>query len=168
MRTKIMLVLAVAVFVALNYGIYAKQRIVKQGETVLLELAPVDPRSLMQGDYMRLRYAIENQISQELREVQAKRGHLVVQTDSDNVAHFVRFHAGESLGENEKLLNYVQDYALYIRPDSFLFQEGHAHYYEDAKYGVFRFNGNEKVLVGLAGENREMIRVPTNGYSALP
>ncbi|XOT97907.1 GDYXXLXY domain-containing protein, partial [Alcaligenes pakistanensis] len=28
------------------------------GQTVLLELAPVDPRSLMQGDYMSLNFAL--------------------------------------------------------------------------------------------------------------
>ncbi|MFX7329222.1 GDYXXLXY domain-containing protein, partial [Acinetobacter baumannii] len=33
-----------------------KEMLLKEGQLVLLPLAPVDPRSLMQGDYMALRY----------------------------------------------------------------------------------------------------------------
>ncbi|MFT6791681.1 MAG: hypothetical protein ACJA04_000891 [Cellvibrionaceae bacterium] len=47
-------ILSILVLGVLNYGIYQKQKIKDHGEIVLLELAPVDPRSLMQGDYMRL------------------------------------------------------------------------------------------------------------------
>ena len=36
------------------------ERIIAQGRVVLVELAPVDPRSLMQGDYMMLRFAIDD------------------------------------------------------------------------------------------------------------
>lgn len=32
------------------------------GDTVLLELAPVDPRGFMQGDYMTLSYALEGEV----------------------------------------------------------------------------------------------------------
>ena len=35
-----------------------KERVVRSGNLVLLPLAPVDPRSLMQGDYMILDYAV--------------------------------------------------------------------------------------------------------------
>ena len=42
-----------------NVAIYRNERLLASGETLYLELAPVDPRSLMQGDYMRLRYAVE-------------------------------------------------------------------------------------------------------------
>jgi len=48
----LILVLGVA-----NYDIWQKQQIVENGQQVLLKLRPVDPRSLMQGDFMRLRYA---------------------------------------------------------------------------------------------------------------
>ncbi len=48
----LVLVLGVA-----NYNIGQKQQVVENGQQVLLKLRPVDPRSLMQGDYMRLRYA---------------------------------------------------------------------------------------------------------------
>ena len=41
----------------LNWSIYQKEQTLRDGQLVLFELAPVDPRSLMQGDYMSLRYS---------------------------------------------------------------------------------------------------------------
>ena len=56
---RIGIVAAVAlVLIAVNLSIVAKERIKTGGEPIFLELAPVDPRSLMQGDYMALRFAI--------------------------------------------------------------------------------------------------------------
>ena len=40
-----------------NYDIWQKQQVVNNGQQILLRLRPVDPRSLMQGDFMQLRYA---------------------------------------------------------------------------------------------------------------
>ncbi len=39
-------------------GIFGKERLLARGDTIYLRLAPVDPRSLMQGDYMALNFAI--------------------------------------------------------------------------------------------------------------
>ena len=71
MKKTIFIASTLLVFAAFNYGIFQKEEIKANGETVLLELAPVDPRSLMQGDYMRLRYAIERSQSYQAKE---KRG----------------------------------------------------------------------------------------------
>lgn len=144
------------VFAALNYGIFQKEEIKANGETVLLELAPADPRSLMQGDYMRLDYAIERNSSQPAKE---KRGYLVVALDQNKVGTFNRFYENEKLAANEKLLHYHNQYGqLRIVPDSFMFQEGHAKFYEQAKYGVFKFDekGNH-LLVGLANTDLHLI-----------
>ena len=51
------LILLLAYF---NYSVFQKERILKDGKLILLELAPVDPRSLMQGDYMELWYKISD------------------------------------------------------------------------------------------------------------
>ncbi len=160
MRSHIMIILSVFVLSALNYGVYEKQKIKDHGEAVLLELAPVDPRSLMQGDYMRLRYAIER--ASPVAELQShqERGYMVIQPDENNVAQFVRFHGDVQLKGGEKLLHFNRKRGLQIIPDSFMFQEGHAKYYEDAKYGVFKFDGKgNHLLVGLANEDRKTIEV---------
>jgi len=48
------------VLAAANAGIYEREQILARGQRVVLELAPVDPRSLMQGDYMRLNFDVAN------------------------------------------------------------------------------------------------------------
>ena len=41
-----------------NVGIWQKEQLIAHGQPVFVELAPVDPRSLMQGDYMRLEFRV--------------------------------------------------------------------------------------------------------------
>ena len=53
---------ALLVLGALNFAIVGKERIRRDGEVVYLPLAPVDPRSLIQGDYMALRFALARDI----------------------------------------------------------------------------------------------------------
>lgn len=160
MRLKIMIASSLLVIAALNYGIYEKEQIKEHGETLLLELAPVDPRSLIQGDYMRLRYAIERNAPALRLASHEKRGSMVIRPDENNVAQFVRLYQDEELAPGEKLLHFHnQDSSVRIVPDSFFFQEGHAKYYENAKYGVFKFgNSGTHLLVGLADEHGQDIK----------
>ena len=153
------------VLAVLNYGIYAKEQIKARGETLLLELAPVDPRSLMQGDYMRLAYRIARDAPVERLAAGQQRGYMVLRADTDKVARFLRFHSGEDLAPGEKLLRFhvlradnLERRSLRIVPDSFLFQEGHAGHYQNARYGVFKFAGaKEYLLTGLAAADRQPI-----------
>ena len=52
------LVLAVA-----NGSIWQREQLLGSGRVVILELAPVDPRSLMQGDYMALTFAAGREVT---------------------------------------------------------------------------------------------------------
>lgn len=149
---------SIIVLAILNYAIWQKEQIIQSGEIVLLQLAPVDPRSLMQGDYMALRYAIEDEIPTS---TQTKKGYVVVSIDNNRVAHFVRFHQTEPLTKQEKLLRYAKlGDSIQISPNAFFFQEGHAELYSQAKYGEFKFDqqGNH-LLVGLADEQFKHIGV---------
>jgi uncharacterized membrane-anchored protein len=161
MKKTIFIVLTLGLFAVLNYAIHQKERLRANGETVFLELAPVDPRSLMQGDYMQLRYAVESGITREVAAQQKKRGDLVVAPDEKRVAKFVRFHTGETLQPGEKLVHFQNNYGVVrIVPDSFLFQEGHAQFYQGARYGEFKFdNRGGHILVGLANQDRVPITV---------
>ncbi|MBW3110234.1 GDYXXLXY domain-containing protein [Bacillus sp. MCCB 382] len=42
----------------IGYQVYSNETLLQNGETVILELEPVDPRSLLQGDYVELNYSI--------------------------------------------------------------------------------------------------------------
>jgi uncharacterized membrane-anchored protein len=93
-------------------------------------------------------------------EAHQKRGYMVVKPDEKNVAQFVRFHKSEALNDEEKLLHFHRQNGVRIVPDSFLFQEGHAKYYEEAKYGVFKFDNNgNHLLTGMADEDGHVIIV---------
>lgn len=166
MRKNLMLALLAVILIIFNYNVYTYEQIKVNGDTVLLELAPVDPRSLMQGDYMRLRYSIESNLQNHLKEVE--KGQIVIQVGIDNVAQFARLYQGEALAADEKLIKFSGSGASrtgIIKPNSFFFQEGHAKYYEQAKYGVFKvINSGKLLLVGLADNNKNLI-IPTKEQS---
>jgi len=159
MRLKIMFGFALIVLGVLNYGIYEKQKILSEGDVFFVELAPVDPRSLLQGDFMRLRYQLERDAPVKDLADHEKRGYIVVRPDDQNVAQFVRFHKSDALEQGEKLLRFHKKWRqIRVVPDSFLFQEGHGPLYENAKYGMFKAHSPDKyLLVGLADENRRQI-----------
>ena len=140
------LVLALAVPA---WGIVGKERLLANGDTVLLELAPVDPRSLIQGDYMRLRYAITRPIEEQFN--WPPDGAIVVTLDAQGVATFVRHHEMQALQPGEHLLRYrKRDRRVRVATDAFYFEEGSARRYERARYGELKVDreGNS-VLVGM-------------------
>ena len=56
---KIIFWLTLIIIIAyVNFLVAGKENIIRHGKTVFLELVPTDPKILMRGDYMRLRYAI--------------------------------------------------------------------------------------------------------------
>ncbi len=144
--------LTLLVLGAINYLIMEKEDTLANGRTMLLRLAPADPRSLIQGDYMQLRYTIARDIPRA--QLKKDKGHIVVSVDVNNVAKFVRVHKGEALQEGEYLLFYRNRGELRLGAESFMFQEGDAKLYEGAKYGELRVDGSgASVLVGLRGED---------------
>lgn len=140
-----------------NYSVIRKEKLLETGELILLELTPVDPRSLMQGDYMDLRYAVSQDV---MPESIARRGFCVI-TLNDGVGQKVRFQERPvPLNEGEYLIRYTSDgWRVNIGAESFFFQEGQAAKYENAKYGGVKVDkdGNS-ILVGLFGEDKELIR----------
>ncbi len=137
-----------------NYAIVSKEKILDEGELVLLELAPVDPRSLMQGDYMRLRYKISSENFSYLDSI-PKRGYYVVKLNPNGVTEKVRIQKNkEPLIQGEFLIEYTKgSWDLNIGAESFFFQEGEGGKYEKAKYGGLKIDteGNS-ILVGLYDE----------------
>ena len=130
----------------------------KDGQLVLLELAPVDPRSLMQGDYMALRYKISENMDFDNM---PKRGYCVIRLNPNNIAANIRFQKDLTpLNEGEYLIKYASsdERNVNVGAESFFFQEGQAVKYGRAKYGGVKIdkNGNS-LLVGLYDEQQRKI-----------
>lgn len=135
------------VLVLLAGGIYSNERQLAGGQRVLLPLAPVDPRSLMQGDYMRLRFAIAAEVAGKI-EGENHDGYLVVRVDDQQVAHFVRIDQGQPLAPDELKLHYRQrNQRLLFASNAFFFQEGEAEQYQPAAYGEFAVSPAGKLLL---------------------
>ncbi|MEK6406191.1 MAG: GDYXXLXY domain-containing protein [Acidobacteriota bacterium] len=146
------------VFGVLNALILHKKSVLTSGHTLLLRLAPLDPRSLMQGDYMTLSYDIAMGPAAQAIEASHADGQIVVTLDDHNVASFLRMHRSEPLGEGERLLRYRRRGGLRLGAESFFFQEGQADLYSGARYGELKVTpAGDSVLVGLRGENFELL-----------
>ena len=148
-----------------GWGVWSNERILADGRVAFLELAPMDPRSLLQGDFMALNYALNTALHQkQVRED----GYAVVRLDARQVATLVRTQAGlttntEPLAANEMLIRYrVRNHRLQIATNAFFFQEGSEPEFRNARYGEFRVGNNgEPRLTALLdgnlkrlGENR--------------
>jgi len=122
------------------------------GRIVLAELAPVDPRSLMQGDYMALRFALDNKLprhrpaNDDAQRV-PRYAHIAVDTQGRATLAGV----GESEPEADSGLLPMRirsrDGLSSIGPNAFFFEEGSAKRFEAARWGEFRVGANGKALL---------------------
>ena len=142
--------------------ILARERHLRDGRTIFLELAPIDPRSLMQGDYMALRFMVESAAVGADRDRQSADGHIVVKLGERGVGKVVRRDAGEPLAADEARLRYrVREGKVKFATNAFFFQEGTAKYYERARYGEFRVAPNgDLLLTHMIGANFERLGPP--------
>ncbi|MDH3588691.1 MAG: GDYXXLXY domain-containing protein [Gammaproteobacteria bacterium] len=150
MRNAVLWLVLAVVLAVVNLSIAGKEKTLREGQTMLLQLAPVDPRSLLQGDYMVLRYAIAGEAF-AAAEQSGRNGQLVVVLDSNSVATFKRIDDNSPLADNEmRLLYRVRGSTLRLASDAYFFQEGTAERYSAARYGELKVDTDGgAVLVGL-------------------
>lgn len=144
-----------ATLIGSAWSIWQFEQTIGQGQSVLLELAPVDPRSLMQGDYMALRYALEEPLNQMLRkkgqeeqERVRKARYAYLAVDGQRRASFV--DVGNHLpSEPQQVAVLIRYEAHNARPgpNAFFFQEGTAEQYQRARWGELRVAPDGKALL---------------------
>lgn len=142
-----------------NWSVFKKEELLKDGQLVLLKLAPVDPRSLMQGDYMTLRYEISENI--DTKKI-SKRGYCIVKLNKQGVAEKVRYQKEVTpLNSGEYLIQYnaPDSWNINIGAESYFFEEGQAEKFDKAAYGGVKIdkNGNS-ILIGLYNKNLKLIK----------
>ncbi|HHQ4593359.1 TPA: GDYXXLXY domain-containing protein [Aeromonas veronii] len=163
-RQLALLLSGLAILAGINATVWRYEHAMSSGEVVLLRLAPVDPRSLMQGDYMRLNYEIARELtSRDARATQNKGSDtLVIRLDAHQVANLVADGKPDRLASDERLLQVHQSERQWlIGPDAYFFEEGTGEQYQAARYGEFRLQADGKtLLVGLRDEAYQPIGQP--------
>lgn len=157
----------VLALVAVNISIWQKEKLLNQGAVVILDLAPVDPRSLMQGDYMALNYAITQPLQlefyqrhQESRFIPAPTsGTLIVDIDARRRVTQAHFDQGTPLKANQLRMKYhINAGRLTVGTNAWFFQEGHGERFDRARYGSFRVaEDGTALLTALLDENGQAI-----------
>jgi len=162
MRKTLAVLAGIAVLAAVNWTIVQREQLIRDGAVARLELAPVDPRSLMQGDYMALRFQLANQAWRIGTDRKADDGRIVVKSDDKGIARYVRHDAGEALAPGELRMRYrVREGRVKFATNAWFFQEGHAKHYERARYGEFRVApSGDMLLVAMLGEKLERLGPP--------
>lgn len=161
-KTSLFIVIAfVGLLGFFGYAVIQKEAILNKGRLVLLQLAPVDPRSLMQGDYMSLNYAIA-QTSERFNDSIGSRGFVLLDIDKNGVGQLVRkTKAIEPTIENQVYIKFYNNrtWNYNIGAESYFFQEGQAEKYEKALYGGLRIdNKGNSVLIGLFDKDFKQIK----------
>ena len=151
-------IIGVVLLMAINWSIWQKEQVLSEGKTVFLSLAPVDPRSIMQGDYMRLRFELESQVRALLPQDQTEnsQGYALVRLDDKGIAQLLKLQTEPTTQQaNTVALQYrVREGKIKFATDAFFFEEGQGDNYAQAKYGEFKVAANgELLLADLRGEN---------------
>lgn len=159
------LVLIAAGVVALalvNGFIWQKERLIAEGRRVFVPLAPVDPRSLVQGDYMRLSYDLPGVDWRRRSDAEGQsllwgaRPRVAAVLDARGVVTSSRM-----LGPDEPLPPGAQLIELTPKSggwtfvaDAWFFREGEMTRWQIAKYGEFRVTPDGRaLLVRVVGDD---------------
>jgi uncharacterized membrane-anchored protein len=143
------------IFAVITGLVLHKERVLREGEPLLLRLGVADPRSLIEGDYMSLRYTVR------LDDAWPKDGRVLLRRGVDNVGELVGlYRPGDPIGPGELTLRYRRrGRGVRLGAEAFYFQEGTAARYASAAYAELRVApSGESVLIGLRDAGRKPIQ----------
>jgi uncharacterized membrane-anchored protein len=143
-----------------------KEAVVAQGQRIYIALQPRDPRSIMQGDYMALNFALPANMDAaggnftDMPQPLFGKVHAVARLDARGVAVLQRIAAKDEILADDELLvplKYLKGEWTVVT-DAYFFPEGQGRVFNAARFGEFRALGQGKVLlVGLADEKLQRI-----------
>ena len=160
------LAVVLLILIPLNYKVQQFEDVLATGKPVVLKIAPVDPRSLMQGDYMALSYSILNDIRANLNE--SEDGVFTIETEKKRPSKvYALIHQDEQgvatlCRVEDSLPNDFKDCAadVYLPVNNFkwlpelpsqeyFFAEGKGQHYAQAEYAEYRFKNGILLLARL-------------------
>ncbi len=161
MRRWLVAIAALAVLGFVNAGIWQREALLQSGRIVLIELAPADPRSLMQGDFVRLSYRLSRDAFPDRATPSPRDGRIVVALDDRHVAMFRRHDDGVALAADEAVLRFRRRAGdVRFATNAYFFEEGHGADFTGARYGEFRVAGDgEMILTGLRDKDLQLLSV---------
>ena len=170
MKKYFSLILALATLLFFAALVVKNEWHLQHSKSIFIELKPVDPRSILQGDYMALAYELNLQSLKALAGSESKALDQVIFNhssvpakvilDSQNrVVRTILDTNNSFTGQNLILKNPENRLqALYPASRSFLFAEGLAQCYQKAKYAEFKVNPEgEAILFDLRGEGLQSL-----------
>ena len=155
---------------AVNYKVQQFEDVLATGKPVVLKIAPADPRSLMQGDYMVLNYAIlselqQSQFSSESNESNettgidelspsGKKAYILVHLDKNHVATLCEAQSEiptdfKHCTPNVYLPIRYKGWSPELPSQDYFFAEGKGEYYAQAEYAEYRFKDGILLLARL-------------------
>ena len=160
-------VFVIALLGAVNYKVQQFEDVLATGKPVVLKIAPVDPRSLMQGDYMVLNYAIlsefqQSQFSSESNETtgidelspSGKKAYILVHLDKNHVATLCEAQSEiptdfKHCTPNVYLPIRYKGWLPELPSQDYFFAEGKGEYYAQSEYAEYRFKDGILLLARL-------------------
>ena len=169
---KILLIINIVIlFVVTGFSANKEEGYKKSDSYFYLELAPVDPRSLLQGDYMTLNYDITDKAQEIIfngiydskdennKFLDMRKGYIVVSLDENKVAKFVKLSKEKTDEKDLLFIAFKSDgFNVNINANSYLFQEGTGDKYENARYSKVILVGNNLRLIDLRDKDFKEIK----------
>jgi len=166
MRTWLIWLGALFIFGQFYSMVEQKEALRRNGQDILLKLAPRDPRSLMQGDYMALGYDLANKLyTLQTSDAGAhipSTGAVVLHLDDHRVAEFVRIDDGTALAAGEQRLRYRRSDDMFtFGVENYFVPEGTGDAFKNAVYGDVRVSATgDALLVGLCDKDFQLLKIP--------
>ena len=159
-----LLVGAVLALGLVNWDVRGKEQVIAQGQRILVPLIPVDPRSLMQGDYMALNFSLPFEMREKLKDIVSPSQLVRASIDDQGVATIQGLLTDTSPLEKGELalpLKRLKGQWVLVT-DAYFFPEGQGRHFEQTRYGDFRvLPDGRALLVGLAdGDGQPVLPLP--------
>lgn len=164
MKNWVVLLTLIAALGLVNFAIFQKEQLLQHGDTVYLKLAPLDPRSIMQGDYMALRFELADEIEAALtakaleKQQDTLDGQVQVQLNDQRIARFISIESALNDKTDLSLQFRLRNGQIKFATNAYFFEEGTGNILAGAQLGEFKVGEDgELLLISLTDESLKQL-----------
>lgn len=139
--------------IVFGYSVIKEEKNLKKA-TFYIKTVPIDPRSLIQGDYMVLNYDIAESARMEIGNI--RKGYIRIKINDLKIAEFIRIDEEYLPPSNNEISIQFQKNGsnIDIGVNSYLFQEGTGNKFQKAQYAeVIELKNGKLRLKNLLDKN---------------